>query len=75
MGTALRLLENRLHRRFRAAFEAGTRKVTEALKQLHVEVLDEKDWKRFDTNGRLFWNMNTAADYQEALRVFSSGNS
>jgi molybdenum cofactor guanylyltransferase len=58
-----------------AAFDAGTRKVTEALKQLHVEVLDEKDWKRFDTNGRLFWNMNTAADYQEALRVFSSGNS
>ena len=55
-------------------FEAGTRKVTEALNVLHVEVLDEKDWKRFDTSGRLFWNMNTAADYQEALRIFHSGN-
>jgi molybdopterin-guanine dinucleotide biosynthesis protein A len=56
-------------------FEAGTRKVTEALNVLHVEVLDEKDWKRFDTSGRLFWNMNTAADYQEALHIFHSGNS
>jgi molybdopterin-guanine dinucleotide biosynthesis protein A len=55
-------------------FEAGTRKVTEALNALDVEVLDEKDWKRFDTNGRLFWNMNTAADYEEALRVFNSEN-
>ena len=58
-----------------AAFDAGTRKVTEALKQLRVEVLDERDWKRFDTNGRLFWNMNTAADYEEALRIFNLENS
>jgi GTP:adenosylcobinamide-phosphate guanylyltransferase len=56
-------------------FEAGTRKITEALNVLHVEVLDEKDWKRFDTNGRLFWNMNTAADYEEARRVLAAENS
>jgi len=53
-------------------FEAGTRKVTEALNALHVEVLDEKDWKRFDTDGRLFWNMNTVADYEEARRVIAA---
>lgn len=53
-------------------FEAGTRKVTDALNVLHVEVLDEKDWKRFDTNGRLFWNMNTLADYEEARRVIAT---
>ncbi|HYK40603.1 MAG TPA: molybdenum cofactor guanylyltransferase [Candidatus Eremiobacteraceae bacterium] len=53
-------------------FEAGTRKVTDALNALHVEVLDEKDWKRFDTNGRLFWNMNTQTDYEQALRVLSA---
>jgi len=53
-------------------FEAGTRKITEALNVLHVEVLDEKDWKRFDTNGRLFWNMNTRADYEEARRVLAA---
>jgi molybdopterin-guanine dinucleotide biosynthesis protein A len=51
------------------SFEAGTRKVTDALNALHVEVLDERDWKRFDTNERLFWNMNTQADYEEALRM------
>jgi molybdenum cofactor guanylyltransferase len=56
-------------------FEAGTRKVTDALNALRVEVLDEKDWKRFDTNGRLFWNMNTQADYEEALRMLNSEKS
>src|SRR5712692_5287586 len=29
-------------------FERGVRKVTEALKQVGTEVLDEGDWKRFD---------------------------
>jgi len=53
------------------SFEAGTRKVTDALNALHVEVLDERDWKRFDTNERLFWNMNTQADYEEALRMLN----
>ena len=53
-----------------AAFDAGSRKVTEAMKHVSMEVLDEADWKRFDTDGRLFWNMNTPADYEEARRVF-----
>jgi molybdopterin-guanine dinucleotide biosynthesis protein A len=53
----------------RAVFEGGVRKVTEALKQVKTEVLDERDWKRFDSAGRLFWNMNTAADYEEARRI------
>ncbi|HXC49184.1 MAG TPA: molybdenum cofactor guanylyltransferase [Candidatus Sulfotelmatobacter sp.] len=52
-----------------AAFDAGGRKVTEAMKHVSMEVLDEADWKRFDTDGRLFWNMNTPADYEEAWRV------
>ncbi len=54
-----------------AAFDRGVRKVTEAMKRLPMEVLDEGDWKRFDTDGRLFWNMNTAGDYEEARRVFA----
>jgi molybdenum cofactor guanylyltransferase len=52
-----------------AAFDGGVRKVTEAMKRLAMEVLDEAAWKRFDTDGRLFWNMNTMADYEEARRV------
>jgi molybdopterin-guanine dinucleotide biosynthesis protein A len=53
-------------------FESGTRKITEAMKQLHLEVVDEALWKRFDTAGRLFWNMNTAADYDEAKRILEA---
>ena len=53
--------------KLQAAFESGVRKVTEAMKQLNMEVLDEPDWKRFDSAGRLFWNMNTQTDYQRAL--------
>ncbi len=52
-----------------AAFDEGIRKVTEAMKRLRMEVLDETDWKRFDSAGRLFWNMNTPQDYQEAVRI------
>jgi molybdopterin-guanine dinucleotide biosynthesis protein A len=53
----------------RDAFEKGVRKVTQGIALLRAEVLDERDWKRFDTSGRLFWNMNTAADYEEARRI------
>jgi molybdenum cofactor guanylyltransferase len=58
----------KLHR----AFESGTRKITQAMKQLQLEVVDESDWKRFDSAGRLFWNMNTAADYDEAKRILEA---
>jgi molybdopterin-guanine dinucleotide biosynthesis protein A len=53
-----------------SAFDARVRKVTEAMKRLRMEVLDESVWKRFDSDGRLFWNMNTPEDYEEARKVF-----
>jgi molybdenum cofactor guanylyltransferase len=56
----------------RAVFERGVRKVTDALKQVKTEVLDEADWKRFDSAGRLFWNMNTPADFEEVRRVWET---
>ncbi|MGH9742566.1 MAG: molybdenum cofactor guanylyltransferase [Candidatus Acidiferrum sp.] len=52
--------------------ENGVRKVTAAIENLKSEVLDAADWKRFDSAGRLFWNMNTAADYEEARRIVSA---
>jgi molybdopterin-guanine dinucleotide biosynthesis protein A len=55
-----------------AAFDAGVRKVTEAMKRLPMEVLDESAWKRFDTENRLFWNMNTPADYEKARRILEA---
>jgi molybdopterin-guanine dinucleotide biosynthesis protein A len=51
-------------------FDAGLRKVSEAMKRLPLEVLDEGVWKRFDSDQRLFWNMNTPADFEEARRIF-----
>jgi molybdopterin-guanine dinucleotide biosynthesis protein A len=55
-----------------AAFDSGVRKVTGAIKHLSTEVLDESVWKRFDKNNRLFWNMNTPADYDEARRLLEA---
>jgi len=53
-------------------FGSGTRKITEAMKRLHMEVVDEAQWKRFDTADRLFWNMNTPANYDEAKRILEA---
>ncbi|HTZ49215.1 MAG TPA: molybdenum cofactor guanylyltransferase [Verrucomicrobiae bacterium] len=53
-----------------ATFDSGIRKVSAAMKQLPMEVLDESAWKRFDSHGRLFQNMNTPEDYAEARRFF-----
>ena len=54
------------------AFANGTRRLTDAMKQLSMEVLDAADWKRFDNFDNLFWNMNTPADYQEATRLLKA---
>lgn len=56
----------------KAVFDSGIRKVTAALKQLPTEVLDESAWKRFDSAGRLFWNMNTPADFIAAQRLWEA---
>jgi len=58
--------------KLRSGFERGVRKVTEGIALLRAEVLDAADWKRFDSAGRLFWNMNTAADYREARRILEA---
>jgi molybdopterin-guanine dinucleotide biosynthesis protein A len=59
--------------KLRLAFEEGTRKISDAMQNLSMEILDESAWKRFDNTGRLFWNMNTPADYEQARRVMKAG--
>ncbi len=54
-------------------FDGGIRKVTDAMKRLRTELLDDTHWKRFDSAGRLFWNMNTTQDYQAALQMWEAG--
>jgi molybdopterin-guanine dinucleotide biosynthesis protein A len=56
--------------KLQGAFDQGVRKVTDAMARLRIEVLDETHWKRFDIAGRLFWNMNTQQDYEEAVRIW-----
>ena len=58
--------------KLRPAFDRGVRKVMDGVKQLKAEVLDEAEWKRFDSAGRLFWNMNTLEDYDEARRILET---
>jgi molybdopterin-guanine dinucleotide biosynthesis protein A len=57
------------HRRcepqIRAAIERGTRKVTDGLSGLRVETIAPAQWKAFDSEGLLFKNMNSPADYEE----------
>jgi molybdenum cofactor guanylyltransferase len=53
-------------------FESGTRRISDAMKHLSIEVLDAADWKRFDNFDRLFWNMNTPADYDKAIRMLKA---
>jgi molybdopterin-guanine dinucleotide biosynthesis protein A len=50
----------------RGALEQGTRKVTEGLATIRVGYLEPAEWKCFDSDGLLFKNMNTPADYEEA---------
>lgn len=57
----------------RPAFEGGVRKVMDGVKQLKAELLDDTHWKRFDSAGRLFWNLNTAEDFVELQRMWAQG--
>ena len=55
----------------RRALERGVRKVTDGLAQLRVEVIEPAEWKGFDSDGLLFKNVNTPADYEEAKAKFA----
>jgi molybdenum cofactor guanylyltransferase len=48
------------------ALDRGTRKVTQGLADLRIEYIELREWKDFDSDGLLFKNMNSAADYEEA---------
>jgi molybdenum cofactor guanylyltransferase len=54
----------------RAALQHGTRKVTDGLAGLRLEFVEPAEWKAFDSDGFLFKNMNSPADYEEAKTRF-----
>lgn len=55
------------------ALDRGTRKVTDGLASVRVEYLEPAEWKDFDSDGLLFKNMNSAADYEEAKARLNNG--
>jgi molybdopterin-guanine dinucleotide biosynthesis protein A len=55
----------------RRALERGVRKVTDGLAELRVEMMEPAKWKDFDSDGLLFKNVNTPADYEEAKAKFA----
>lgn len=65
------------HRRGEAAIQAalqrGVRKVTDGLAGLTVLTLAPAEWKGFDSEGRLFKNINTLADYEESRAAVGKG--
>ena len=52
----------------RAALSRGVRKVTDGLASLCIETVEPGEWKRFDSEGVLFENMNSPAEYEEAKK-------
>jgi molybdopterin-guanine dinucleotide biosynthesis protein A len=55
----------------RRALERGVRKVTDGLAELRVEMIEPAKWKGFDSDGLLFKNVNTPADYEAAQAKFA----
>jgi molybdopterin-guanine dinucleotide biosynthesis protein A len=58
--------------RIRAGVEGGVRKVTDSFASIRVEYLEPSEWKAFDSEGLLFKNINSPADYEEAKARFSA---
>ncbi len=55
------------------ALDRGVRKITDGLAALAIEHVDEAAWKKFDSRGMLFKNMNTPEDYEEVRAVWGAG--
>lgn len=56
------------------ALDRGVRKITDALAKLTTETIAPAEWKQFDPRGRLFKNINTPADYEDASRSLDEGS-
>jgi len=54
------------------ALDRGVRKITDGLAALAMEHVDEPAWKRFDSSGMLFKNMNTPEDYEEVRAAWET---
>jgi molybdopterin-guanine dinucleotide biosynthesis protein A len=60
------MYHKRAENAIRAALDRGVRKVTDGLAEVRIEFVEPAEWKGFDSDGLLFKNMNSPADYEEA---------
>jgi len=60
------MYRKRAQRTIANALERGVRKITDGLAGLTLTTLAPGEWKAFDARGRLFKNINTPEDYDEA---------
>jgi molybdopterin-guanine dinucleotide biosynthesis protein A len=56
----------------RAALVQGIRKVSEALSNLRLEFIDEREWSVLDSEHRVLTNMNSPGDYAAAKEWWES---
>src|ERR1700691_20244 len=59
------LYHQRAEPSIRRALLLGNRKVKNAVEDLRAEIIEPSEWKSFDSEGYLFKNMNSPADYEE----------
>jgi molybdenum cofactor guanylyltransferase len=57
----------------RSAVSLGNWKVRSMLENLRGEVIEPEEWKRFDSDGYLFKNMNSPEDYEDARQRLGPG--
>jgi molybdenum cofactor guanylyltransferase len=57
-----------------AALERGTRKVTDAIAPLSMDIVQEQEWKHLDPHRMILKNMNTPGDYDEAREWWNSAS-
>lgn len=55
------------------ALRRGQRKVSDVLASLRIQVVSCREWKPFDRCGKMFRNLNTPEDYEEARRDLLAG--
>ena len=51
-----------------AALARGVRKVTDAIRELRIDVVYASEWRRLDPRALVLKNMNTPRDYEEARK-------
>jgi len=55
-----------------AAYARGVRKVSDAIKELRMDFVYPREWRRIDPNGLVLRNMNAPGDYEEALKWWAA---